>query len=79
MLHECWRRGIEIFLYFGELTAHRVVGSLLTDGDRKFIRVNKPYIIEEIRSISAAPRISGENFYGPGLMADAAYRRNNHE
>ena len=69
ILRQCWRREIEAFLFFGELNARRITGTPLTEADRIFIRMNKPEIIEEIKSISAGKRISGKELYG-ALLED---------
>ena len=67
ILKKCWWRGIEVFLFYGELNAHRMDNKPLTDTDRLFIRTNKLIIIEEIRSPSTGKRISGEEFFKPFL------------
>ena len=67
ILKKCWRRGIEPFLFFGELNAHRIDRASLTDTNRAFIRTNKQIIIEEIRNLSTGKRISGEEFFKPFL------------
>ena len=59
------------------LTAHNDrIGSIMRDGSptlerlRGLIRRHKPELLEELKTHRVV-HISGENFYGPGLMADA--------
>ena len=66
-----WKEGLEIFLYADKLNARRR-DVPLTDGDKSFLKKHKAELIQEITKIRQAPRISGEEFYGDGLMADAA-------
>ena len=67
ILKKCWQRGIEPFLFFGELNAHRIDGASLTEPDRIFTRMNKTEIIEEIRNISSGTSIDGDEFFKPFL------------
>ena len=69
-----WREGLEVFLYDGKLNARRSDGPL-TDGDKRFLKLHKGDLVTEIRSLTSGTRISGEDFYGAGLMADAAEKR----
>lgn len=62
ILKRCWSRGVEPFLFFGELSAHRIDKAPLTDSDRLFIRMNKTEIIEEIKNITAGERITFDQF-----------------
>ena len=63
------------------------IRSKMTDGSktppklRRVITRHKSELLQELRGYRLV-KISGEEFYGPGLMADAAERakrRNNHE
>ena len=74
MLRLCWKRGLTIFLYFDELNATRDDGAALSEEDTVFLQKHKAAIIEEITILSSGTRISGEDFYGSELMADAAER-----
>ena len=70
------------------LTAHdNRIGSIMRDGSptlerlRKLIKRHKAEMLEELKTHRVV-RISGEDFYGSALMADAAERakrRNDHE
>ncbi len=62
ILKNCWRRGIEPFLYFGELSAHRIDRVPLTESDRVFIRMNKPEIVREIETLLDGERVSFDRF-----------------
>ncbi len=72
---QCWQRGLEVYFFFGELTAQRIDDEPLTEADRIFIRLHKPDIIKEIKNHRSRIRIEGGKFYGPALMADAVARR----
>jgi len=65
--------GLEVFLYVGKLNARRN-DRKLTDTDKLFLKKNKVELISEIRDLSSGTRISGEDFFGPGLMQDAIDR-----
>ena len=69
-----WAEGLEVFLYDGKLNARRTAYPL-TDGDKRFLKLHKGGLITEIRSLTSGTRISGEDFYGSGLMADAAEKK----
>ena len=65
------------------LTVHgNRVGSVMRDSSstpaklRALIQRHKPELLQELREHKLV-RISGEKFYGPGLMADAAERNHN--
>ena len=70
------------------LTAHGSrIGSVMQDGSptpaklRQLIKRHKVEILQELKNYRPM-RVFAEDFYGPGLMADAAERanrRNNHE
>ena len=57
-LQNCWQRGIEPFLFFGELSAHRIDRAPLTEADRVFIRKNKAEIVREIKTLLDGERIN---------------------
>ena len=65
-----WKEGLEVFLYDEKLNARRKDGPL-TDGDKSFLKKYKAELIQGVTAYQNTPRISGEDFYGPGLMADA--------
>lgn len=56
------------------------IGSIMQDGSptparlRQLIQRHKPELLHELETHRIV-RISGEDFYGPGLMADAAEKR----
>ena len=82
ILERSWEKGLEPFLCYGALNVHRIDRKPMTEADLTFIKINKEQLIAKITSDHCRYRISGEDFYGPGLMADAAERakrRNNHE
>lgn len=62
ILKKCWQRGIEPFLFFDELQAHRIDREPLTESDQLFIRTNKIEIILEIRNIAEGERINFDKF-----------------
>lgn len=78
LLRTAWCEGLEVFLYDGKLSAHRGDGQL-TEGDKRFLKFHKKALVAEIQNLTTGPRINGEDFYGPSLMADATRRckRNN--
>ena len=62
VLREYWQRGIEPFLFFGELSAHRIDKTPLTESDRIFIRMNKTEIVREIKGALHGQRVSFDKF-----------------
>ena len=61
-LNEGWLRGIEPFIFFGELNASRTDGTPLTDGDRLFVSRNKEELVFEIKDLTYGPRVRFESF-----------------
>ncbi len=73
LLKLAYSEGLEVFLYNGKLNAWRRDGTL-TNGDKRFLTKHKDDLISEIKGPSSSIRINGEDFYGRGLMEDAAVR-----
>ena len=61
-LKECYRRGLEVFLFFGELNAGRDDGKPLTEDDRVFLKKNKPEIVLELGSLLDGVKVSYDSF-----------------